>query len=69
MKVSWDSLVHSTCVKFFYLKWFIKDCNKADDNNINTHNLNNNDDVNDDSTTEETSKYFVIVKTVKTIII
>ncbi|KAM7344935.1 protein tyrosine phosphatase 52F isoform 2-T4 [Cochliomyia hominivorax] len=27
MKVIWGPLTHTTCVRYYYLKWFIKDCN------------------------------------------
>lgn len=27
MKVTWGQLTHITCARYFYLKWFIKDCN------------------------------------------
>ena len=57
MKVTWGSMVHTTCVKFFYLKWFIKDCNYAEVNVINTRNLNT-DDTDVNNTTDETSKCF-----------
>lgn len=39
MKVTWGPLTHTTCVKYYYLKWFINDCNATEANisNINNH--------------------------------
>ncbi|XP_037826441.1 receptor-type tyrosine-protein phosphatase eta isoform X1 [Lucilia sericata] len=39
MKVTWGPLTHTTCVRYYYLKWFIKDCDATDANTSHTFTL------------------------------
>lgn len=51
IKVSWDPVTHATCVKYFYLKWFIQDCTV---NSLKLRNDNDNSsELQPDDTTDD----------------
>lgn len=63
MKVTWGQLTHTTCVRYYYLKWFIKDCNATDVEIFNTNEHLNDTDDGGNSTTPlpDESGNFVIL--------